>query len=96
MLARATEISRRDDQLRPRPTRTCALSGRQHGPHERFAKLEQWARGKLQDLSDLTHRGSGQVLDTIDHAGFIGKSPGSKYVYVATGESRQARRHGRC
>jgi hypothetical protein len=40
-------------------------------------------------LKEVTHRWSGQMLDTIDYAGFIGKNPGSEYIYVATGDSGQ-------
>jgi len=61
---------------------------------ERFRRLESWARGKMPMLEDVTHRWSGQVLDTIDYAGFIGKNPGSDYVYVATGDSGQGLTHG--
>ena len=61
---------------------------------ERFDRLEQWSRGKMPMLKDVTHRWSGQVLDTIDYAGFIGKNPGSEYTYVATGDSGQGLTHG--
>ena len=52
---------------------------------KRFARLEAWARGKIPALKDVTHRWSGQVLDTIDYAGFIGRDPGR-----STSTSRQA------
>jgi Rieske Fe-S protein len=45
-------------------------------------------------LKDVTHRWSGQVLDTIDYAGFVGKNPGSNYTYVSTGDSGQGLTHG--
>jgi glycine/D-amino acid oxidase-like deaminating enzyme/nitrite reductase/ring-hydroxylating ferredoxin subunit len=69
-------------------------SGEADDADERFKRLEQWARGKMPMLKDVTHRWSGQVLDTIDYAGFIGKNPGSEYVYVATGDSGQGLTHG--
>jgi glycine/D-amino acid oxidase-like deaminating enzyme/nitrite reductase/ring-hydroxylating ferredoxin subunit len=69
-------------------------SGEADDAGERFKRLEQWARGKMPMLKDVTHRWSGQVLDTIDYAGFIGKNPGSEYVYVATGDSGQGLTHG--
>jgi Rieske Fe-S protein len=50
-------------------------SGRVDDADERFGRLEEWARGKMPMLKDVTHRWSGQVLDTIDYAGFIGKNP---------------------
>jgi glycine/D-amino acid oxidase-like deaminating enzyme/nitrite reductase/ring-hydroxylating ferredoxin subunit len=69
-------------------------SGEADDADERFERLEQWARGKMPMLQDVTHRWSGQVLDTIDYAGFIGKNPGSEYVYIATGDSGQGLTHG--
>ena len=42
----------------------------------------------------VTHRWSGQVLDTIDYAGFIGKNPGNNNIYVHTGDSGQGMTHG--
>ena len=51
-------------------------SGEADDADNRFERLEQWARGKMPMLKDVTHRWSGQVLDTIDYAGFIGKNPG--------------------
>ena len=64
-------------------------SGRADDGDKRFDKLEAWARRKMPMLQDVTHRWSGQVLDTIDYAGFIGKNPGSDHVYVSTGDSGQ-------
>jgi glycine/D-amino acid oxidase-like deaminating enzyme/nitrite reductase/ring-hydroxylating ferredoxin subunit len=69
-------------------------SGEANDADKRFERLEQWARGKMPMLKDVTHRWSGQVLDTIDYAGFIGKNPGSEYTYVATGDSGQGLTHG--
>jgi glycine/D-amino acid oxidase-like deaminating enzyme/nitrite reductase/ring-hydroxylating ferredoxin subunit len=69
-------------------------SGEADDADERFDRLEQWARDKMPMLQDVTHRWSGQVLDTIDYAGFIGRNPGSEYVYVATGDSGQGLTHG--
>jgi len=69
-------------------------SGEADDAHQRFERLEQWSRSKMPMLKDVTHRWSGQVLDTIDYAGFIGKNPGSEYTYVATGDSGQGLTHG--
>ncbi len=55
---------------------------------QRFGRLEDWARELIPALENITHRWSGQVLDTIDYAGFIGRNPGNEQVYVATGEFR--------
>jgi glycine/D-amino acid oxidase-like deaminating enzyme/nitrite reductase/ring-hydroxylating ferredoxin subunit len=60
----------------------------------RFEGLESWMRGLVPDLGRETHRWSGQILETIDYSGFIGRNPGSKNVYVATGDSGQGITHG--
>jgi glycine/D-amino acid oxidase-like deaminating enzyme/nitrite reductase/ring-hydroxylating ferredoxin subunit len=69
-------------------------SGEATDADKRFERLEDWARELIPTLDDVTHRWSGQVLDTIDYAGFIGRDPGSKYIYVATGDSGQGLTHG--
>jgi glycine/D-amino acid oxidase-like deaminating enzyme/nitrite reductase/ring-hydroxylating ferredoxin subunit len=69
-------------------------SGEANDADRRFERLEQWVRALIPQLGDVTHRWSGQVLDTIDYAGFIGRDPGSKYIYVSTGDSGQGLTHG--
>jgi glycine/D-amino acid oxidase-like deaminating enzyme/nitrite reductase/ring-hydroxylating ferredoxin subunit len=69
-------------------------SGEANDAEKRFAQLEQWARGKIPALEQVTHRWSGQVLDTIDYVGFVGKNPSSDYTYVHTGDSGQGLTHG--
>ena len=60
----------------------------------RFEALEAWARGLLPNLGKVTHRWSGQVLDPVDYAAFIGLDPGHKNVFVHTGDSGQGITHG--
>jgi glycine/D-amino acid oxidase-like deaminating enzyme/nitrite reductase/ring-hydroxylating ferredoxin subunit len=69
-------------------------SGQADDADERFERMDKWARGKMPMLKGITHRWSGQVLDTIDYAGFIGQNPGSDYIHVATGDSGQGLTHG--
>jgi glycine/D-amino acid oxidase-like deaminating enzyme len=56
-------------------------SGQADDADKRFTRLEEWARGKMPMLKEVTHRWSGQMLDT-------------EYVYVATGDSGQSLTHG--
>src|SRR5690349_6000581 len=65
-----------------------------HDADDRFEKLENWSRDLISALGKETHRWSGQVLDTIDYAGFIGRDPGGKNIYVAMGDSGQGMTHG--
>jgi glycine/D-amino acid oxidase-like deaminating enzyme/nitrite reductase/ring-hydroxylating ferredoxin subunit len=60
----------------------------------RFLAIEAWMRNLLPKLGKELHRWSGQILDTIDFAAFIGLNPGSKRTYVATGDSGQGITHG--
>jgi glycine/D-amino acid oxidase-like deaminating enzyme/nitrite reductase/ring-hydroxylating ferredoxin subunit len=69
-------------------------SGEANDAEIRFARLENWARPLIPGLREVTHRWSGQVLDTIDYAGFIGRNPGDERIYVHTGDSGQGLTHG--
>jgi glycine/D-amino acid oxidase-like deaminating enzyme len=56
---------------------------------ERFARLEAWTRVLFPSLGTVEHRWSGQVLEPVDYAAFIGASPTGKNIYMATGDSGQ-------
>lgn len=60
----------------------------------RFEAIEAWMRSLLPDLGQEVARWSGQVLDTIDYCGFIGRNPGDDRTYVITGDSGQGMTHG--
>jgi glycine/D-amino acid oxidase-like deaminating enzyme/nitrite reductase/ring-hydroxylating ferredoxin subunit len=69
-------------------------SGEADDADKRLARLQAWARELIPGLGAVTHEWSGQVLDTVDYAGFIGRDPGSELIYVATGDSGQGLTHG--
>jgi glycine/D-amino acid oxidase-like deaminating enzyme/nitrite reductase/ring-hydroxylating ferredoxin subunit len=69
-------------------------SGEADDAEVRFEALEAWARNLIPAAKDVTHRWSGQVLDTIDYAAFIGRNPGHTNIYVHTGDSGQGMTHG--
>jgi glycine/D-amino acid oxidase-like deaminating enzyme/nitrite reductase/ring-hydroxylating ferredoxin subunit len=69
-------------------------SGRADDANERFKRLETWARELIAGLGKETNRWSGQVLDTVDYAGFIGRDPGGKNIFVSMGDSGQGLTHG--
>ena len=69
-------------------------SGEADDAEIRYEALEAWMRNLLPDLGGVTHRWSGQVLDTIDYSAFSGRNPGNKNVYVHTGDSGQGITHG--
>src|SRR5690606_18722348 len=43
---------------------------------------------------NIAYTWSGQVLEPIDMLGFIGRNPGNKNIYIATGDSGNGMTHG--
>jgi len=69
-------------------------SGEADDAEIRYEALEAWIRNLIPGLGGVTHRWSGQVLDTIDYSSFSGRNPGNKNVFVHTGDSGQGITHG--
>jgi glycine/D-amino acid oxidase-like deaminating enzyme/nitrite reductase/ring-hydroxylating ferredoxin subunit len=69
-------------------------SGEANDADIRFDALEAWARNVIPRLGEITQRWSGQLLDTIDYAAFIGRNPANQSIYVHTGDSGQGITHG--
>jgi glycine/D-amino acid oxidase-like deaminating enzyme/nitrite reductase/ring-hydroxylating ferredoxin subunit len=69
-------------------------TGHAHAHDVRFRRLEAWAREHFTKLGPVTHRWAGQVMETVDGFGFIGRNPGDANVYVATGDSGMGMTHG--
>jgi glycine/D-amino acid oxidase-like deaminating enzyme/nitrite reductase/ring-hydroxylating ferredoxin subunit len=62
-------------------------SGQADDFEERLAKLEDWARVHFPQAGEVEHRWSGQVMEPVDHAPYIGRNHGNAQIYVATGDS---------
>jgi glycine/D-amino acid oxidase-like deaminating enzyme/nitrite reductase/ring-hydroxylating ferredoxin subunit len=69
-------------------------SGEKDDGAVRFEAIEAWIRALVPNLGKEVTRWSGQVLDTIDYCGFIGRNPGSTNIFVSTGDSGQGMTHG--
>jgi glycine/D-amino acid oxidase-like deaminating enzyme/nitrite reductase/ring-hydroxylating ferredoxin subunit len=69
-------------------------SGEADDAEFRYEALEAWIRNLVPSLGGVTHRWSGQVMDTIDYSSFSGRNPGNQNVYVHTGDSGQGITHG--
>lgn len=70
-------------------------TGQQPRPNEAFEKLEQWARARFAGMGTVTHRWSGEVIETLDGLAYIGRNPGSAAnVYIITGDSGMGMTHG--
>jgi glycine/D-amino acid oxidase-like deaminating enzyme/nitrite reductase/ring-hydroxylating ferredoxin subunit len=70
-------------------------SGQAQDALERFARLEAWARERFPGMGAVEYCWSGQVMESIDGAAFIGRNPlDYDNVYIATGDSGQGLTHG--
>lgn len=61
---------------------------------DRYRNLEQWTRRHFPAMKQIVYQWSGQVMEPVDMMGFIGKNPGDKNIYVATGDSGNGMTHG--
>ena len=59
-------------------------TGQEKNPDQRFENLEEYVR-QFFDVDEITHRWSSQFYTPTDGLPFIGKSPGDKHIYWATG-----------
>jgi Rieske Fe-S protein len=69
-------------------------SGEADDAEIRYEALEAWIRNLVPAVGGVTHRWSGQVMETIDYASFTGRDPESANRFVHTGDSGQGITHG--
>jgi glycine/D-amino acid oxidase-like deaminating enzyme/nitrite reductase/ring-hydroxylating ferredoxin subunit len=60
----------------------------------RFAHLEVWTKRRFPMMKEIIYHWSGQVLEPVDSLAFIGRNPGNKNIYIATGDSGNGMTHG--
>ena len=69
-------------------------SGEANDAGARFARLAEWTRKRYPGFGEVEHSWSGQVLEPVDFLPFSGSNPGSRNVYVHTGDSGQGITNG--
>ena len=70
-------------------------AGQAQDADARFARLQEWMRAHFPAAGELEFRWSGQVMETVDGLGFLGRNPlDADNVYVATGDSGMGMTHG--
>jgi glycine/D-amino acid oxidase-like deaminating enzyme/nitrite reductase/ring-hydroxylating ferredoxin subunit len=71
-------------------------TGQDEKPDPRLDRLEHWARLRFPVLAESpSERWSGQVMETIDGLGYLGRNPGAHdNIFVATGDSGMGMTHG--
>lgn len=63
-------------------------------PADRWERLESWARRNVPGLGAVADRWSGQVVESMDGLGFIGRVERGREVFVVTGDSGNGMTHG--
>ncbi|HEY9487565.1 MAG TPA: FAD-dependent oxidoreductase [Chryseosolibacter sp.] len=61
---------------------------------QRYGKLERWVRRQFPSMTEIVYHWSGQVMEPVDMMAFIGKNPGDRNIYIATGDSGNGMTHG--
>ena len=70
-------------------------AGQAQDADRRFEVLEGWMRERFPAAREVEFRWSGQVMETQDGLGFIGRNPlDADNVYIATGDSGMGLTHG--
>jgi glycine/D-amino acid oxidase-like deaminating enzyme/nitrite reductase/ring-hydroxylating ferredoxin subunit len=70
-------------------------TGQANDAQQRYARLESWARQCFPQIRSVAFRWSGQVMETVDGLGFIGRNPMDEpNVFIATGDSGMGMTHG--
>jgi glycine/D-amino acid oxidase-like deaminating enzyme len=68
-------------------------TGQEPHPEEHYRELEAWMRGRFSQAGALAYRWSGEVMEPLDGIAYLGRNPGSKNVYVITGDSGNGMTH---
>ena len=69
-------------------------TGQANDAKARYERLEAWTRQLFPGTGPVRYRWSGQVLETFDGLAHIGRQPGEKHVWLATGDSGMGMTHG--
>src|SRR5438874_1741875 len=69
-------------------------SGEASDMDRRLAQLQDWTRERYPGFTAAQYRWSGQVLEPIDFMAFSGRNPGSRNIYIHTGDSGQGITNG--
>lgn len=70
------------------------ITGQDQQIAAKYDNLEKWARQRLPMINKIEYRWSGQVFEPIDSLAFIGRNPGDKNIFIATGDSGNGITHG--
>lgn len=70
-------------------------TGQDGNPENRYRNLKQWIQNKIRIEPEVVARWSGQVIQSTDYLGFIGRNPGNEEdIFIITGDSGQGLTNG--
>lgn len=69
-------------------------TGQYQNIEAKYDMLEKWTKKRFPMIDKITYRWSGQVFESMDGIGFIGKNPRDKNIYIATGDSGNGMTNG--
>jgi glycine/D-amino acid oxidase-like deaminating enzyme/nitrite reductase/ring-hydroxylating ferredoxin subunit len=62
-------------------------TGQEPQPKKHFDEVEAWLRPRFPQAGPVAYRWSGEVMEPLDGIAYLGRNPGSRNVYVITGDS---------
>lgn len=68
-------------------------SGQDPDPERSYRAVEDWMRIHFPMAGPIAFRWSGQVMEPLDGIAYLGRNPGSREVYVITGDSGNGMTH---
>ena len=68
-------------------------TGQSDDENAAFDRLEAWTRSRF-PIDGIEARWSGQVLQPVDYIAYIGRNPGSRKLWIVTGDSGDGMIHG--
>lgn len=68
-------------------------TGQEPNPQRRYQAVEQWLRQHFPMAGEIAFRWSGQVMEPLDGIAYLGRNPGSREIYVITGDSGNGMTH---
>jgi glycine/D-amino acid oxidase-like deaminating enzyme/nitrite reductase/ring-hydroxylating ferredoxin subunit len=69
-------------------------TGQDENPDHRYDALEAWTRARYPNAGAIERKWSGQIIEPIDHLGFIGRyDKGARNFYCITSDSGQGMTH---
>ncbi|HLS80832.1 MAG TPA: FAD-dependent oxidoreductase [Steroidobacter sp.] len=68
-------------------------TGHESDPEAHYREIETWMRDRFPGIGGPAFRWSGEIMEPLDGLAFIGPNPGSRSVYVISGDSGNGMTH---